>query len=101
MSSPLDPRRYAYRADLAADSLREMVVAESYAAGEVHQVVHSSTPLRAEPNPRGSWTTEVLFGELLLYFLSQLQNSRTRGTIDCIIEHKRAKKIFSGRNSLG
>jgi cell wall-associated NlpC family hydrolase len=68
LSTPLDPRRYAYRADLAAESLRDMVVAESYAAGEVRQVVHSSTPLRAEPNARSSWTTEVLFGELVTVY---------------------------------
>lgn len=68
MSTPLDPRRYAYRSDLAAESLREMVTAESYAAGETRQVVHSATPLRAEPNTRSSWTTEVLFGELVTVY---------------------------------
>ena len=64
MSVPqLDPRRYPYRADLAAASLRGLVSAPRYAEGEVRQVGPSSTPLRGEPNARSSWTTEVLFGE--------------------------------------
>lgn len=68
MSPPLDPRRHAYRADLAAESLRGTVVAARYASGEVRQVVHPATPLRAEPNPRSSWITEVLFGELVTVY---------------------------------
>jgi cell wall-associated NlpC family hydrolase len=61
---PLDPRRNAYRRDLAAEALRGKIEASSYAAGEMRQVVHSAAPLRAEPNALASWTTEALFGEL-------------------------------------
>jgi cell wall-associated NlpC family hydrolase len=65
---PLDPRRHAYRADLAAESLRGLVSVPRYAAGEVRQAVHSATPLRSEPDARSSWTTEVLFGELVTVY---------------------------------
>ena len=31
-------------------------------------MVHSATPLRAAPDARASWTTEVLFGELVTVY---------------------------------
>ena len=68
MSPPLDARRHAYRPDLAAASLQDVVAAPRYVDGEQRQVVHSSTPLRAEPSARSSWTTEVLFGEHVTVF---------------------------------
>ena len=64
----LDPRRHAFRSDLAAESLRGRVTAPRYAAGEVRQVVHSATPLRARPDARESWTTEALYGELVTVY---------------------------------
>jgi len=64
----LDPRRNAYRADLAAEALRGKVEAPRYAAGELRQVVHSATPLRAAPDARQSWTTEALYGELVTVY---------------------------------
>jgi cell wall-associated NlpC family hydrolase len=63
-TAPLDPRRNAYRPDLAADALRGRIKAPRYASGESRQVVHAATPLRAQPNALASWTTEALFGEL-------------------------------------
>ena len=69
MTAPtLDPRRHAYRPDLAAEALRGKVAAQRYAAGELRQVVHSATPLRGAPDARQSWTTEALFGELVTVF---------------------------------
>ena len=65
---PLDPRRNAYRSDLAAEALRDKVQAPRYVPGEPRQVVHSATPLRDAPDARGSWTTEALFGELLTVY---------------------------------
>jgi cell wall-associated NlpC family hydrolase len=64
----LDPRRNAYRSDLAAEALRDKVEAPRYAVGELRQVVHSATPLRAAPDARQSWTTEALYGELVTVF---------------------------------
>ena len=60
---PLDPRRNAYRDDLAAEALRDKVQAARYAPGELRQVVHAATPLRGAPDARVSWTTEALFGD--------------------------------------
>jgi cell wall-associated NlpC family hydrolase len=64
----LDPRRNAYRADLAAQALRGKVEAPRYATGELRQVVHSATPLRGAPDARQSWTTEALYGELVTVY---------------------------------
>lgn len=65
---PLDPRRNPYRSDLAAESLRDKVPAPRYVAGEPRQVVHSAAPLRSAPDARASWTTEALYGELVMVY---------------------------------
>ena len=59
----LDRRRNAYRADLAAESLRGKVAAPRYAAGEARQVIDAAVPLRDTPDAHARWTTEALFGE--------------------------------------
>jgi cell wall-associated NlpC family hydrolase len=70
-TTPLDRRRHPYRDDLAAETLRGRVSAPRYAEGEVRQVVHSSTALRVRPDARDSWTTEVLYGELVTVYDEQ------------------------------
>jgi cell wall-associated NlpC family hydrolase len=67
-TTSLDPRRHPFSEDLAAESLRDRVPAPRYVDGQVRQVVHSATPLRARPEPRASWTSEVLFGELVTVY---------------------------------
>lgn len=67
-TTPLDPRRHPYREDLAAEMLRGKVAAPRYVPGQVRQVVHSATPLRGRPDARESWTSEVLFGELVTVY---------------------------------
>jgi cell wall-associated NlpC family hydrolase len=64
----LDPRRHAFRADLAAESLRGRVAVPRYARGETRQVVHPATPLRGRPDAREIWTTEALYGELVTVY---------------------------------
>jgi cell wall-associated NlpC family hydrolase len=66
--NPLDPRRHAYRDDLAAEPLRGRVSAKRFVKGEKRQVAHSSTPLRGRPDLRAGWTSEVLFGELVTVY---------------------------------
>jgi cell wall-associated NlpC family hydrolase len=67
-TTSLDPRRHPYRDDLAAEPLREKVSARRYVAGEVRQIVHGATPLRGRPDPRASWTSEALLGELVTVY---------------------------------
>jgi hypothetical protein len=65
-SAPLpDPRRNAYREDLAAEELRGTVKVGNYSAGWERQIVYPATPLRARPDARENWTTEALFGEVV------------------------------------
>jgi cell wall-associated NlpC family hydrolase len=61
----LDPRRHAYRDDLAAEGLRGKVKAPRFSPGWDSQIVFPATPLRARPDPRAQRTTEALFGELV------------------------------------
>ena len=63
-----DPRRHAYRADLAHDSLREHVHAERYVKGERKQVRVAALPLRREPRPDAPLETEALLGETAIVF---------------------------------
>jgi cell wall-associated NlpC family hydrolase len=61
----LDPRRHAYRPDLAALSLRGQIASPRYAAGTLRQVIKPAIPVRRQPNPALGLETEALFGELV------------------------------------
>jgi cell wall-associated NlpC family hydrolase len=63
-----DPRRHAYRADLAAASLRELVDAPRYAKGEPRQVGMPSLPLRRNPRFDATLDTEALLGETVTLY---------------------------------
>jgi len=60
-----DPRRHAYREDLAAASLRDHVKAPRYVTGEERQLEVPVLPLRREPRFEAQLDTEALFGETL------------------------------------
>jgi hypothetical protein len=64
----LDPRRNAFRPDLAAKSLEGMVRAERYVAGDPGFVVWATVPLRKQPDPARGFESELLFGESLTIF---------------------------------
>jgi cell wall-associated NlpC family hydrolase len=63
-----DPRRHAYRAGLAAESLRGQVEAPRYVAGVRRQIDAPALPLRREPRFDATLDTEALFGETLNLF---------------------------------
>lgn len=64
----LDPRRNAFRPDLAAKALERVVKAERYVTGEPAFVVRASVPVRRSPDPALGFETEALFGESLTIF---------------------------------
>jgi cell wall-associated NlpC family hydrolase len=63
-----DPRRHAYRADLADARLKGLIEAERYVQGEPRQVVAPSLPLRREPRSDSILETEALKGETVTVF---------------------------------
>jgi cell wall-associated NlpC family hydrolase len=63
-----DPRRHAYRADLAAEHLRGTVEAERYVPGEPRQVAAPSLPLRHAPRFDATLDTEALHGETVTVY---------------------------------
>jgi cell wall-associated NlpC family hydrolase len=63
-----DPRLHAYRADLAAESLRGTVEAERYATGEPRQVGVPVLPVRREPRFDATLDTEALLGEIVTVY---------------------------------
>jgi hypothetical protein len=63
MNKP-DPRRNAYRDDLAAESLRGLVEAPLYAVPLPMQVMRSAVPLRRKPDETLGYETELLAGEI-------------------------------------
>jgi cell wall-associated NlpC family hydrolase len=65
---PPDPRRHAYRADLAADSLRGQVEAPRFVKGEPRQVTAPSLPLRRAPRFDAPLDNEVLLGETVTVY---------------------------------
>lgn len=62
-SERLDPRRHAYREDLAGESLRGKVSAPRFIAGELQRVARATVALRRAPNPGLGFDTELIFGE--------------------------------------
>ncbi|HXK53519.1 MAG TPA: NlpC/P60 family protein [Hyphomicrobiales bacterium] len=68
MSEAPDPRRHPWRSDLAAASLRGKVPSARYVEGREMRVVCGQSPLRAAPDPGGSFTSEALFGETFTVF---------------------------------
>jgi cell wall-associated NlpC family hydrolase len=64
----LDPRRHAYRADLADARLRDLIASERYVQGEPRQVGAPSLPLRREPRFDSVLETEALKGETVTVF---------------------------------
>lgn len=77
----LDPRRHAYRADLAAEPLRGLVEAKSFVAGTRRQVEASSLPLRRKPRPDAPLDTEALHGETVTVY------EEREGWAWCQLEH--------------
>lgn len=64
----LDPRRNAFRADLAASALMGKVDAPQFSDGEGRQVMRASVPLRRRPAVNAGLDTEALFGETLTVY---------------------------------
>ncbi len=58
-----DPRRNAYREDMAASALRERVRAPRYVDGVTRQVIASRAPVRSSPKFGAPLMTEALHGE--------------------------------------
>jgi len=65
---PPDPRRNAYRDDLAAEPLRGRVAARRFVKGEPRQVAAPSLPLRREPRFDATLDTEALRGEIVTVY---------------------------------
>ena len=63
-----DPRRHAYRPDLADARLEGLIAAERYVQGEPRQVIAPSLPLRPEPRSDSILETEALKGETVTVF---------------------------------
>ncbi|MFM7085190.1 MAG: NlpC/P60 family protein [Hyphomicrobium sp.] len=66
--SKIDPRRHAFRLDLADERLIGSVRADRYVKGELRQIMHPAVPLRRRPVINDGLDTEVLYGERVRLF---------------------------------
>lgn len=66
-----DPRRNAYREDMAATALSERVRAPRYVDGVTRQVIANRAPVRSAPKFRAGLMTEALHGEAVSVYDSQ------------------------------
>ena len=64
----LDPRRNAYREDLADERLHGRVEAERFVTGENRRVKRASVALRVKPDHELGLATELLYGETVTVF---------------------------------
>lgn len=62
--TPLDPRRHAFRPDLAAESLRGRVEAARFSPPKPMRVTAASAPMRARPDTAAAYASEMLHGEI-------------------------------------
>ena len=65
---PLDPRRNAFRADLASTALVGKVKADRFTDGTPAQIARASIPVRKAPEFALGLETEALYGETLTVF---------------------------------
>ena len=63
-----DPRRNAYREDLADQRLAGLVEAAHFAPGVVRRVIRPAVPMRPNPVFTASLDTELLFGEAVTLY---------------------------------
>ncbi len=63
-----DPRRNAWRDDLAAEALRGVVTAPRHVAGAVFQVVATAAGVRRWPRADAALDTEALYGECVTVY---------------------------------
>ena len=63
MTEKLDPRRHAYRSDLATEALRGQVDAPRYVTGEDRLISSTSVAIRDRPDFEAVQQTEALHGE--------------------------------------
>ncbi len=68
MSETLDPRRHAYRPDIADIRLKGKVNSERFVEGERRRVVASLAPLKRTPRADAPLETEVIRGEVFTVF---------------------------------
>lgn len=66
--SQLDPRLHAYRADLAAESLRGQVSAPQYVTGAPAQVVRGVADVHRQPSASAPMDTQLLSGETVTVY---------------------------------
>jgi len=67
----LDPRRNAYREDMAASALSKKVQAPRYVDGVTQQVIAARAPLRSAPKFHAPLMTEALQGEAVTVYDSK------------------------------
>ena len=63
-----DPRRHAWRHDLAAESLRGVVDVPRYVTGGRRQVMTNAVAVRKAPDSKRGLETELLFGEIVTVY---------------------------------
>lgn len=63
-----DPRRHAWREDLAAEELWDRILVPRYTAGERRQLLRPSAPMRRRPDKALGFDNEILFGETLTVY---------------------------------
>jgi hypothetical protein len=66
--SGLDPRRHAFRADLASAALAGRVDVPRFVEGETRQVIRPAVPVRRRPAANAGLDTEALYGETVTVF---------------------------------
>lgn len=82
VDAALDPRRYAYRGDLADARLKGRVTAPRFVDGWAGQVRVAVAPVVSEPDAGRALTTQLLFGETVRVFEERDGWAWVQGDVD-------------------
>lgn len=93
----LDPRLYAWRADLADARLRDRVAAPRYAEGRAARTVVGRAPLRRLPQPGAETLSFSHYGEALWVFEEAGGYAWCQSRFDCYVGYVAAEHVAIGQ----
>jgi hypothetical protein len=93
---PLDPRRHAFREDLADVRLEGQVTAERFVEGRPGQVRVAIAPVLGTPDAITALTTQLLFGEMVRVFEEKDGWAWVQGDADGYVGYVPAAAIGGG-----
>lgn len=100
----LDPREFAYKSDLAAEYLREIIEADKYSLGETFRIITNVVPMRRCASNSSERVSELLFGEEIIIFETSDEwawgQSQTDGYVGYVSKNSISNQLRQGTHEV-